>query len=111
EILNQLPKTLVEKFINNDGVLGVLSKTSVKFQDGVLNILIKIEEKGWDLVNVSDKFVSYLKKIGETKWGAKILSGFTKFSNSALGKVVSSPWFGLVVDAGYSAFKDYHDKD
>lgn len=75
--------------------------------------MINISEKGFDLLNKGGQVIEWATKIAESR-PVKILS---KFANTGLGKVITSPWFltgakGVV--SGVSSYMDvssdaYHD--
>ncbi|AND80011.1 hypothetical protein [Streptococcus pantholopis] len=109
----KLPQTLMNALADNSTFVKWASKLSVDKQDKVLNLMVKISDKGFDFLNKGGKVLEWAGKIAEAR-PVKILS---KFANSGLGKVITSPWTltaakGVVSAAGaYMDAEDeaYHD--
>ncbi|WP_207694356.1 hypothetical protein DOK67_0000942 [Enterococcus sp. DIV0212c] len=103
---NSFSTKIMSSLANNDKFVSFLSKASVKFQDKVLDFMVKFSDDAFSAINFSEKFVGWVKNICELK-PLKFLS---KLANTGLGKVLTSPWTGIALEAGFSAFDAYNDK-
>lgn len=103
----KLPKSLMNALIDNDFFVKWADKLSLKGQDKVLNIMAKIYDKGYKLLNKGGKFVEWATKLAECK-PVKLLS---KLANTGLGKVITSPWFLVGAKGVVSSVSSYFDKN
>lgn len=109
----KVPEALMSSLADNSKFVEWAGKLSVSSQDKLLNTMINISEKGFDLLNKGGKVIEWATKIAESR-PVKILS---KFANTGIGKVITSPWVltgakGVV--SGVSSYMDvssdaYHD--
>lgn len=103
---NAFSAKIVNALVSNDTFITLLDKMPLKFQDKMLDVLTKFSDDAFYLLNKSEGFVKWLSSIAQSK-PLKFLS---KISNTALGKVITSPWLGVVVEGGFSAFDAYNDE-
>ncbi|MGK0551145.1 hypothetical protein ACSFB8_03995 [Enterococcus faecalis] len=103
---NSFSTKVMNTLIRSDKFVDFLSKAPIKFQDKVLNIMAKYSDDAISAMNFSGKFVDWIKTICELK-PVKFL---TKLANTGLGKVITSPWTGVIVNSGFSVFNAYHNK-
>jgi gas vesicle protein len=104
---NSFSTKVMNSLISSDKFVDFLSKAPVKFQNKVLDIMAKFSDDAISAMNFSGKFVGWVKTICELK----PVKFMTKLANTGLGKVITSPWTGVLVDSGFSAFNAYHNKE
>lgn len=101
----KVPKNLMSSLANNSKFVEWAGKLSAGSQDKLLNAMIKISENGFDLLNKGGKIMEWVTNIAESR-PVKILS---KFANTGLGKVITSPWVLTAVQGVVSGVSSYMD--
>ncbi|MFD2386178.1 hypothetical protein [Enterococcus rivorum] len=104
EKAGNLPAKFMDILIDSPKFVDFLSKAPMKIQNGVLDVMTFIADKGWTITKTTEKFTGWVKTVAELK-PLKIL---TKFAGTKLGAVVTSPWAAIGVTAGISAFDAYN---
>lgn len=102
ETAGNIPRDLMNALVNSDKFIDYLSNRP-KIQNVVLNAMATISDKGWKIITVSEKFVSWVKTISELA-PIKVI---TKFFGSKLGKAIASPWTAAGISGAASGMNAY----
>lgn len=101
-----IPINLMEKLFDNNKFYNMLLKANPKTQGKVLDFMMFIQQKGTSIGGKMAEYFSYVEK-----FSGGFVKGFSQFGATKLGKAVTNPYAGIVVEAGFSAVSGYFDKD
>lgn len=116
-----LPTSLINTISNSSAFYSWVGKLKPATQDKVLNGMIALADKGYNLLGKGGKLASWASSIASGKIAGVVSSLVnskaattigniaTKFGESALGKVAANPWTAVVVETGIRSVGAYND--
>ncbi|WP_141639737.1 MULTISPECIES: hypothetical protein [Staphylococcus] len=126
ENTKNIPKNLVNSISNSKAFVAWVSKLDLKMQDKILDGMIALSDKGYNLLNKSGEIAGWASRIASGKVGAivrelgesKIIQGSKKGAEKLgagkIGKAISSKAFAIgtvVLEGGVRSASAYFDKD
>lgn len=106
EKAGRLPITAMDKLFDNKVFYDLVTKMSPGAQDKLLDVMVAIQKYGGNVGPTIEKFLSNAQNLLD----GKVFKIITDLGESKLGKVLTNPWTGVAISAGFSAFHNYHDK-
>lgn len=116
-----LPTALIDSISNSSAFYSWVEKLKPATQEKVLNGMITIADKGYNLLNgggklgnwatsiASGKMAGVVSSLVNSKAATAIGNVAKKFGESALGKVAANPWTAIAVETGIRSFGAYND--